>query len=365
MKKILLGFFVIGVLFLSTACGTIPEGSGAMIIGKWTVQDPDGKLGIFDFNKNGKVRIATYEADGTIMKVGGLLKADNTVRYSISGNELTLHYGMGITQVMTFDLSTPGVIRFENYMGQRGLKGILFNLDALTPGSETVISGQWLYDDGQGTSTLWDFKTNTQVQLVSYLGGAKTMDRTLEYRISENNLIVYSFEVMPFDLSTPGLLKLGNYAGIEGANVQFYNFDGVQLNEFRTLARADDIESALKNAANAIMASIQQGSNIAISNISTEDASQSNFVANELEFILLNAKLSIVDRSQLDVIRREQNLQLSGDVADDEIVSIGKFAGAKYIITGSISGSDTTRRLRLRLLDTETAMVITAASERF
>ena len=73
----------------------------------------------------------------------------------------------------------------------------------------------------------------------------------------------------------------------------------------------------------------------------------------------------MVDRSQLDIIRQEQDIQLSGIVADNEIISIGKFAGANLIITGSIDGSGATRRLRIRVLDIETARVIIAASERF
>jgi hypothetical protein len=46
-------------------------------------------------------------------------------------------------------------------------------------------------------------------------------------------------------------------------------------------------------------------------------------------------------------------------------VSIGKLLGANIVITGSISGVDSARRLRLKALDIMTAEIVTMASEMF
>ena len=166
-------------------------------------------------------------------------------------------------------------------------------------------------------------------------------------------------------LTRPNELIIRNYLGVRNLNVTFSRFDA-QVDEFENLVfAADSIESALANAARVVMSSLPQGSTVAIVNVSAEDMEQSEFVAHELEFILVSRAFSIVDRSQLDLIRHEQDLQLSGEVDDDSIVSIGRFAGANIVITGSITGSGITRRLRLRLLDSQTAQVIAAASERF
>jgi hypothetical protein len=133
--------------------------------------------------------------------------------------------------------------------------------------------------------------------------------------------------------------------------------------------RQDDIEGALNNAAKVIMAYLQErnlsNQRIAIVNISSTNREQSTFVAEELEVILDRNRFTIVDRSELDRIRREQNFQLSGEVDDTQIVSIGKFAGVGLVITGSITGSGSTRRLRLRVLDTQTAELKASASEPF
>jgi hypothetical protein len=126
-----------------------------------------------------------------------------------------------------------------------------------------------------------------------------------------------------------------------------------------------DVERAMNNAAEAVMSPLQRNSKIAIVNVSSADRDLSEFVAGELEYIMVNSRFTVVDRSELDRIRREQNFQLSGDVDDDTIVSIGKFAGADVVITGAITGTGATRRLRLRALNTQTAQVIAVASERF
>jgi hypothetical protein len=122
---------------------------------------------------------------------------------------------------------------------------------------------------------------------------------------------------------------------------------------------------AIRNASQTISNSIPKNAKIAIVNISSSDTGQSEFVVGELEVFLVNSGIFVVDRRELDRIRREQRFQLSGDVDDNDVVSIGRFAGADVVITGSISGTGSTRRLRIRALDTQTARVIAAASEAY
>jgi len=136
-----------------------------------------------------------------------------------------------------------------------------------------------------------------------------------------------------------------------------------------TAKRQNNIELALDNAAKDLMNQLKQknlaGLKIAIVNISSQDNRQADFIAGELEHILLINNFKLVDRSQLDIIRKEQNLQLSGDVDDAQIVSVGKFSGANIVITGSVTGSGSMRRLRLRALDATTADVRAMSSEQF
>jgi hypothetical protein len=153
---------------------------------------------------------------------------------------------------------------------------------------------------------------------------------------------------------------------IGGASVQNETaLDGAGTGTERTSSSQSGVEAAMNNAAGIIMNSLQRNSKLAIVNVSSSDRDLSEFVAGELEYILVNNRFLVVDRSELDRIRREQNFQLSGDVDDGTIVSIGKFAGADVVITGAITGTGETRRLRLRALSTQTAQVMAVTSEHF
>ena len=113
------------------------------------------------------------------------------------------------------------------------------------------------------------------------------------------------------------------------------------------------------------MEKIPAGTRIAIVYVSADDPDVAEFISGELEFIMVEQGMTLIDRSQLDRIRREQNLQMSGEVDDEQAVSIGKIAGASIIVTGAVTGSGSLRRLRLRALDTQTAQVVSVASERY
>jgi hypothetical protein len=125
------------------------------------------------------------------------------------------------------------------------------------------------------------------------------------------------------------------------------------------------IEDSLMVAVEKVTEKIPLKARIAIVYVSADDLEEAEFIAGELEFFMIERGFTLIDRSQLDQIRREQNLQMSGEVDDSQAVSIGKFAGASVIITGAITGSGNLRRLRLRAIDTQTAQVLSVASERF
>jgi hypothetical protein len=125
------------------------------------------------------------------------------------------------------------------------------------------------------------------------------------------------------------------------------------------------VEGSLLRAGNTIMEKLAPRSRLAIVYVTARDEEVSEFIAGELEFIMVSRGFILIDRSELDRIRREQAFQSSGEVDDSQAVSIGKIAGADVIITGAVTGTGNLRRLRLRALSTETGQVLTAASERY
>jgi TolB-like protein len=126
------------------------------------------------------------------------------------------------------------------------------------------------------------------------------------------------------------------------------------------------IEGAVNRAAEGLIGDLPDGATLAIISISSRDADMAEFVIEELAYLMVDTrKFKVVDRKSLDAIKTEQNFQYSGDVDDDSAVSIGKLLGASIVITGSISGSGSTRRLRTKALNVLTAEIVSMASERF
>ena len=127
----------------------------------------------------------------------------------------------------------------------------------------------------------------------------------------------------------------------------------------------EDIDRALEIASEQAFKDIERNQRIAIVQMTAPNAAVNDFLLNELQHILVSCGYVVVDRRELDAIRAERDFQLNWEVDDNTAVSIGRFVGADVVVTGTIDGVDTLRRLRLKVLDTETAIIVGTASERF
>jgi hypothetical protein len=126
------------------------------------------------------------------------------------------------------------------------------------------------------------------------------------------------------------------------------------------------IDGAITNTSRDLIYDLPERSTVAVLNVSSNNRDLSAYVVDELEYQLVTAKkFTIVDRKTLDTIRTEQNFQMSGEVSDASAVSIGQILGASIVITGTITGTDSSQRLSLKALDVKTAQIITMAREAF
>jgi TolB-like protein len=118
------------------------------------------------------------------------------------------------------------------------------------------------------------------------------------------------------------------------------------------------LDQAIQTAANDIENSVDNGVKIAVLNFSSPSEQFSGYVLDELSINLVNGKkLTVVDRKELDLIRREENFQLSGEVSDESAQSIGKKLGAQMIVSGSLDAMGRTYRFRIKTLNVETAAI--------
>jgi TolB-like protein len=118
------------------------------------------------------------------------------------------------------------------------------------------------------------------------------------------------------------------------------------------------LDKALKEAAIQIDERIEAGVKIALINFSSPSNKFSSYVLDELTANLVDSgKLTVVDRNETDLIRKEFDFQLSGDVSDDSMQSLGRMLGAQSIVSGSLTAIGRSYRIIIRVLNVETAAV--------
>jgi TolB-like protein len=118
------------------------------------------------------------------------------------------------------------------------------------------------------------------------------------------------------------------------------------------------LDTALMVAAERIDARIIAGSKIAVLNFNSKSDKFSSYVIDELiAYLVDSGNLKVIDRKEIDLIRREQNFQYSGDVDDASMVDVGRMLGAQSIVSGSLTEIDNTYRIVIRVLNVQTAAV--------
>ena len=104
--------------------------------------------------------------------------------------------------------------------------------------------------------------------------------------------------------------------------------------------------------------SLENDNVVAIINFVSPSEALSRHVVDELtSFLVQSRQFRVVDRARLDLIRSEQNFQMSGDVSDESMQSIGQFLGAQSVITGSFERFGAEWHLTINSLNVESAQI--------
>lgn len=124
-----------------------------------------------------------------------------------------------------------------------------------------------------------------------------------------------------------------------------------------------DLNSAIKQASKEINDSLPAGTKVALLNFTSESDVFSDYVIEEMSIALVKSKkLVIVDRKEIDLIRKEMNFQMSGDVSDESAQAIGKMLGAQFIVSGSLVNMGETFRFRTKTINVTSAAIQTSSS---
>ncbi|MDR2053799.1 MAG: CsgG/HfaB family protein, partial [Treponema sp.] len=117
------------------------------------------------------------------------------------------------------------------------------------------------------------------------------------------------------------------------------------------------LDEAIGDSVNYLVGQLEPGTKVAILNFSASPAI-ANYVIEEITVFFVNdSSLTIVDRSELELLQEEMNFQLSGEVSDESAQSIGKKLGAQTVISGSLTPLGNMWRMRIQALEVETAKV--------
>jgi TolB-like protein len=123
-------------------------------------------------------------------------------------------------------------------------------------------------------------------------------------------------------------------------------------------SKADELDLAIRDASDYLNENIPQKSKIVILNVQSDSAALSDYIIDELIANAVNDHIfQVVDRQQLDLIRKEQNFQWSGEVDDKLALEVGKFFGAQTIVSGKVTKIAERYRFTIRALNVQTAQV--------
>lgn len=118
------------------------------------------------------------------------------------------------------------------------------------------------------------------------------------------------------------------------------------------------LDDALANITQYFTGRLPAKSKVVVLNISADSGRMAEYIIEEFTANLVNSgKVTVVDRQNLESIRKELKFQISGEVDDDTAQSIGKLLGAQTIFSGSIGLLGDFYRLRLRAIAVQTAEI--------
>jgi len=119
------------------------------------------------------------------------------------------------------------------------------------------------------------------------------------------------------------------------------------------------IDAALNNTTAYLKTRLEPRSKLVILNFTSNWEALSDYIIEELTgYIVNDGTFAVVDRKNLEAIRKEMDFQLSGEVSDETAQSIGRKLGAQTIISGSITTIGSSYRFRMRAISVETAQIV-------
>jgi hypothetical protein len=108
-----------------------------------------------------------------------------------------------------------------------------------------------------------------------------------------------------------------------------------------------------------------KGRRIAIINVDSDNVDEADYLLEELTYLAVksNRNFKVIDRREIDAFRAENGIGIPSYHNDYILRHIGDLLGADFVITGRLDGDGTLRRLRVKVLEVKTGLLVGNASE--
>ncbi|MCL2600280.1 MAG: penicillin-binding protein activator LpoB [Treponema sp.] len=120
------------------------------------------------------------------------------------------------------------------------------------------------------------------------------------------------------------------------------------------------IDSAIRNAAESFSDGFQVGTRIAVVSMqSGSDRMSGHLIDGMIDALVDMGRFAVVSRSEIELalLRGELDFNMSAEVDEWTAQSIGRFLGAQLIATGTFETFGDAYRLRVRVIEVETAVI--------
>jgi TolB-like protein len=111
---------------------------------------------------------------------------------------------------------------------------------------------------------------------------------------------------------------------------------------------------------------IKQRSKVAVINVDSDNVKEADYMLEELTYLAVHSekRFEVIDRRAIDAFKAENSVGVPSYNNDYMLRYIGVLLGAEFVISGRLDGDGDMRRLRIKVLDVKTGMLIGDASER-
>jgi len=117
------------------------------------------------------------------------------------------------------------------------------------------------------------------------------------------------------------------------------------------------LDQAVQTSAQAIETRLPKGAKTAVLTFTSPSKNFSDYIIDEIATALSASRnIQVIDRQHTEAIRKEFNIQFSGDVSDAEVKRIGQQLGAQFVVTGSLVDIGNAYRFRVAAINIETAV---------